>query len=195
MIKKIRPYTKSQFEKFYKTLHGCTGNGELDMCDYNIIKKIVKQVKPKSILELGFGNGSSASMWAAASRTSNIVSIDIWVKDHQNENAFKIQSIMRGGSFKLEWADIHHILTDKNYQNKYDLVFVDGDPYKVEFEVEVAMALNPKYLVLNNWFHPQHREEVQLAANIKGLKLENHFTSECGIALLSNPYYTDANNI
>jgi len=188
MSKKTRPLTKFQFEKFYSTLKECTGIGELNVDDYLIIKKIIKITKPNSILEFGFKNGSSSSMWGAASPLSKIISTDVWVKDIQNENAFKINSIMKGGTFRLDWIDLHKLI-DKKDEYKSDLIFVDGDPYKVEFEVDIAMDLQPKYVVLNNWFHSRHREEVQYSANKRGLKLIEAFTTECGLALLSNPYY------
>ncbi len=190
MSKKIKSLTKPQFEKFYKTLNQCDGIGELKVEDYLTIKKIIKITKPESILEFGFKNGSSASMWGAASPLSKIVSTDVWVKDIQNENAFKINSIMKGGSFRLDWIDIH-TLPEKKESYVSDLIFVDGDPYKVEFEIEIAKQLNPKYIVLNNWFHSRHREEVQLASQRFGFKLIEAFTTECGIAVLSNNDYIE----
>ena len=129
-------------------------------------------------------------MWGAASPLSKIISTDVWVKDIQNENAFKINSIMKGGSFRLDWIDIN-TLPEKKESYISDLIFVDGDPYKVEFEIEIAKQLDPKYIVLNNWFHSRHREEVQLASQRFGFKLIEAFTTECGIAVLSNNDYIE----
>ena len=188
MNKKVKQLTKPQFEKFHKGLKGYTGKGELQREDYLTIKKIIKKTKPKSILEFGFKIGSSAAMWAAASPTSTIVSIDITTNEITNENSNKILAIMQGGFFKLHETDIHD-LNAQYYQS--DLVFVDGDPYKIEFEVEIAKKLNPKYIVLNNWFHSRHRSEVQTASQHFGFKLIEAFTTECGLALLSNNDYKE----
>ena len=188
MNKKVKQLTKPQFEKFHKGLKGYTGKGELQREDYLTIKKIIKKSKPKSILEFGFKIGSSAAMWAAASPTSNIISIDVTTNDITNENSKKILAIMQGGFFKLHETDIHD-LNAQYYQS--DLIFVDGDPYKIEFEVEIAKKLNPKYIVLNNWFHSRHRNEVQTASHNFGFKLIEAFTTECGLALLSNNDYIE----
>ncbi len=191
MNKKVKPLTKPQFEKFYNTLRECNGIGELKSQDYLVIKKIIKKAKPKSILEFGFKNGSSAAMWAAASPSSNIISTDLTVNDITNENSNKIHAIMQGGSFKLHNIDIHHLDKEK-YQS--DLIFIDGNPFEVDLEMDTARELNPEYVVVNNWFHPRHRDEVQTASERNQFKLVDHYATECGLALLSNPYYTKNEN-
>ena len=186
MSKKIKQLTKPQFEKFYSTLKECSGIGELRVQDYLTIKKIIRKTKPESILEFGFKNGSSAAMWAAASPTSNIISVDITTNDITNENSNKILVIMQGGSFNLHKIDLHR-LNKEEYQS--DLIFVDGNPFLIDLEMDTAKSLDPKYIVVNNWFHSRHREEVQSAAQKINFKLVEAFTTECGLALLHNPYH------
>jgi cephalosporin hydroxylase len=102
--------------------------------DYSIYPMILQDIKPKTIIELGSGNGSSA----------------IWMNDLCK--SFEINTAI----FSLEIEDIKPILKEKSlYRELVDINFIQGDAYEIEtfFPKEFLEKLDHPWLIIEDCHH------------------------------------------
>ena len=131
---------------------GCDGN------DPEIFRHIVEGIyetyEIKSILEIGFNIGCSASMWLEWDKTQSVVltSVDICSHHATVPAAQTVQARYGGDRFKFYASDSKEakpLLQGKSF----DMAFIDGDhSYEgVVADTRMAIELGAKVLVYDDW--------------------------------------------
>jgi len=133
-------------------------------------RKISSIVKPKSILEIGFNMGWSASLWLHFTE-AKLTSVDISDKD---ETLFAASVLKEKHPDRFEFIlsdskDVYSKLKDKNF----DMIFIDGDHTfdGVKTDMQLAKDLNIKNVVMDDWL-PQYGPGVQPAAKIFNIVID-----------------------
>lgn len=114
----------------------------------------IEVVNPKSIFEIGFNMGHSASMWLALCG-AEILSCDISQKDETIE-AWNYLTQKHHGRFQFEWRmDIDEAAAKAWAQQYYfDLAFIDGahDDENITNDIQLCKNMNIPYLLFDDWY-------------------------------------------
>lgn len=132
--------------------YGQPMNGSLGPHSLRAVRRAADEVKPDSILEIGFNNGYSSAMWLHFRPEAKIVSVDISDRD----------STLYGVGFLSTW---HHdrfrfVLADSKFcepllpRRDYDLAFVDGDHLEdgVYADLQLCIRLGVPHILLDDWW-------------------------------------------
>lgn len=130
------------------------------------IQDILSISKPKYMLEIGFNIGYSATMWLHHSTIFNtqLTSVDIGWHNDTIKASIAVQE-RYPERFEFILSDSRKVDLPNN---KYDLVFIDGDHGKdgVLSDINLAVNLNIPYLVFDDW----HIDD-NYSSQINGVKI------------------------
>lgn len=142
-------------------------------------REAIEIVKPKSILEIGFNMGYSASMWLNLC-DAHLVSCDISQKD---------ETYLAAAIIGSRYSVTRFIYYDRNrpsflvYVNaiEIDLAFIDGahDEKSIIEDIQLCKDLNIPYLLLDDWYirygetqkAVAHFPELELVKDMNNLRL------------------------
>jgi cephalosporin hydroxylase len=116
--------------------------------DYTIYPMILQDIKPKTIIELGSGNGSSA----------------IWMNDLCK--SFQLDTKM----YSLDIYDVNIYLKGKKmYKPLLDINFIQGDVYNIEkyFPVNLLEKLEHPWLIIEDCHHNTYNMMVYFHTFLK----------------------------
>lgn len=124
-------------------------------------REIAKIVSPKTIFEIGFNLGYSASMWLELLPNASIFTIDISNKEETLRAADILQD-RYGDRFYFKVADSKIIFNSKGYT---DMAFIDGGHLEEDVTHDIQLCLNSgiNWLVLDDWI-PRFGPGVQVSA-------------------------------
>lgn len=118
-----------------------------------IIQDIYAKYQPKTMLEIGFNIGYSASMWLEFDPDNQLklTSVDIGIHADTVKAAEAVKKL-HGDRFEFILCDSRKVknqLTDK----LFDIAFVDGDHSAdgVRSDIQLCLDLGIPYLVIDDW--------------------------------------------
>lgn len=149
------------------------------------LREIIKIVKPKAMLEIGFNMGWSASLWLSLSNKLKLVSCDISAKE-ETIMAAKFLQLKYNKRFFYYMRNNEWLPNLKN-KFKYDLIFIDGGHLikDVVADIELALELQIPHIGFDDFL--EEFGEVQKAIQTFGNKLEQ-VNVNGNIALYKNKY-------
>jgi len=174
---------KHQFTSLLNQLSGAI-TGELEFESFNSIKTICKKTQPKSILELGFNRGVSATMWLENSKAS-LHSIDIRSQQDVESSINYIQNVYPD-RFTYTCMD-HALLSNmvEEFKDKYDLIFIDGDhSYDAIYrDTKNSIQFNPTFIAFDDYFHVAHGHDTKKVIEELNLEIIEEYNTSCGHVL------------
>ena len=153
--------------------------GEMSHHCFETIEDICHITTPNSILEIGFRRGNSALMWLITP-SATLMSLDL--------DDFPIKSVQLLESqfpnrFKYLQCDSRIFKSEETF----DLIFIDGDHSVegIESDIKMSLQLNPKYLVLDDYFHGDHQEIHKVISQFD-LEIMKEYKTHQGQVLIKN---------
>jgi hypothetical protein len=127
-----------------------------------ILEDVMALVRPKVILEIGFGAGASSSLFLALNPLVRLVSVDS-TDDPRIHEAVQMQARRHSGRFEF----VHSLSSEVAPAlagRWFDLAFIDGDHTidGVRGDLAVAKALGIPVVLLDDWW-PHYGPGVQPA--------------------------------
>lgn len=147
-------------------------NGSLGPHSVRAVREISRIAKPKSILEIGFHMGYSASLWLHFNPKASVLSVDISGRDVTRYGAAALK-VRHAGRFDFIQADsgdpvfggilsgaVAADLADERgalrrlAPRKFDFAFIDGDHFEpgVVKDIRLALSLGVKHLAFDDWW-------------------------------------------
>ena len=134
--------------------------GEMTINNLPMFQNVIKTINPQNILEIGFNRGSSALLWLMNS-TVSIHSFDIV----SQPTSIHILSTLYNSRFKFTQMNSFNIVENlgEELTSKFDLIIVDGDhSYQgVKTDMETALILNAKYILVDDYFWHMGKEPIR----------------------------------
>jgi predicted O-methyltransferase YrrM len=114
------------------------------------LRKAVEVFQPKSILEIGFNIGRSASMWLNLS-DATLVSVDIGTQPETLQAAKALEK-----QFPKRFCFLNcdsRLVYDQLKDTKFDMIFIDGDHTEngVDIDIKLGLKLGIKNFVFDDW--------------------------------------------
>lgn len=182
--------TKKEIIKIMEELHpgAC---GHLGLGALNMVEEVVSLTNPKSILEIGFNAGHSASMWLGFSN-AKLTSLDVarppWLTwEGGMKDSVSVIKKHFGDRFEFYIADSQNLETRKQpYMIGHDLFFIDGahEEAPCAHDIETAILFGAKYIFLDDYVDSsptviyaanQFKDSLKL---IRRFKLDNYDVGE-----------------
>ncbi len=151
---------KQQFLEIEKNLAPCVGAlGELHPNSVDDLAHVIKAAEnPKEILDIGFRRGVSTAMWLLTSQ-AKVTSIDLYSPEkHPSGDFTKSVTYLTktfANRFQFIRMDSLNIPKKEDWQNKFDLVFIDGDHSKDLVLADTKNAiqhLKVKYILFDDYY-------------------------------------------
>lgn len=181
---------KQELEQIIANLKtgGCSNPGSHG----KIFEEILKLIKPKNILEIGFFTGASATMWLELTKDLNtkLTSVDPFLDNSTNDYLHSVGRPEEIGEVKVQLASVDTIYN--NYKDrfrfvhkrslaaaidgdlseeKYDLCFIDGEHSEayVTMDLNICLALKIPFILLDDYNEMYNGVRIALA------KMKNRF--------------------
>lgn len=146
--------------------------GEGHWTDFDILKPVVLEMfnkhKVKSILEIGFNIGYSASLFLESDPDNKCkyTSVDIGRWEDTKKAADAVKSLYPD-RFSFILKDSKYVYPDLEDQ-VFDLIFIDGDhsPLGVQRDIALALKLKIPLLLFDDW-HPADSLQGQYSNGVK----------------------------
>ena len=153
--------------------------GEMSHHCFETIEDICHITTPNSILEIGFRRGNSALMWLINS-SATLMSLDI---DDFSIKSVQLLESQFPNRFKYLQCDSRIFKSEETF----DLIFIDGDHSVegIESDIKMSLQLNPKYLVLDDYFHGDHQEIHKVISQFD-LEIMKEYKTHQGQVLIKN---------
>ena len=118
-----------------------------------VIKDIYAQLKPETMLEIGFNIGYSASMWLEfdPDQKLKLTSVDIGIHGDTVKAANAVKEL-HGDRFEFILCDSRKV--KPQLQGRlFDVAFVDGDHSAdgVRNDIQLCLDLGIPYIILDDW--------------------------------------------
>ena len=154
--------------------------GEMSHHCFETIEDICHITTPNSILEIGFRRGNSALMWLINS-SATLMSLDI---DDFSIKSVQLLESQFPNRFKYLQCDSRIFKSEETF----DLIFIDGDHSVegIESDIKMSLQLNPKYLVLDDYFHGDHHQDMYKLISQFDLEIMKEYKTHQGQVLIKN---------
>ena len=133
------------------------------------LRKFLKKVKPKNVIEIGTYQGVSAAIIAEYAKL--VYTIDIIDKPLKKDiwNFLDIKNI--------EFVKIKNNNQKKDFIQKTDadMIFIDGEHYNGELKNDFEISKHVKYILIHD-YAPSFKEVYDFCNNIKGWQKETSGT-------------------
>ena len=163
--------------------------GEMNHHCFETIEDICQITTPNSILEIGFRRGNSALMWLINS-SATLMSLDI--------EDFSIKSVqLLESQFPNRFRYLQCDSRNFKSEETFDLIFIDGDHSfeGIEDDIKMSLQLNPKYLVLDDYFHGDHHQDMCKVISQFNLEIIKEYRTHQGQVLIKNKLRKERNAI
>tara|TARA_B100000745_G_scaffold249396_1_gene171425 strand:- start:61 stop:729 length:669 start_codon:yes stop_codon:yes gene_type:complete len=163
--------------------------GEMNHHCFETIEDICQITTPNSILEIGFRRGNSALMWLINS-SATLMSLDI---DDFSIKSVQLLESQFPNRFKYLQCDSRIFKSEETF----DLIFIDGDHSVdgIESDIKMSLQLNPKYLVLDDYFHGDHHQDMYKLISQFDLEIMKEYKTHQGQVLIKNKLRKERNAI
>ena len=163
--------------------------GEMNHHCFETIEDICQITTPNSILEIGFRRGNSALMWLINS-SATLMSLDI---DDFSIKSVQLLESQFPNRFKYLQCDSRIFKSEETF----DLIFIDGDHSVdgIESDIKMSLQLNPKYLVLDDYFHGDHHQDMYKLISQFDLEIMKEYKTQQGQVLIKNKLRKERNAI
>ena len=163
--------------------------GEMNHHCFETIEDICQITTPNSILEIGFRRGNSALMWLINS-SATLMSLDI---DDFSIKSVQLLESQFPNRFKYLQCDSRIFKSEETF----DLIFIDGDHSVdgIESDIKMSLQLNPKYLVLDDYFHGDHHQDMYKLISQFDLEIMKEYRTHQGQVLIKNKLRKERNAI
>ena len=163
--------------------------GEMSHHCFETIEDICHITTPNSILEIGFRRGNSALMWLINS-SATLMSLDI---DDFSIKSVQLLESQFPNRFKYLQCDSRIFKSEETF----DLIFIDGDHSVegIESDIKMSLQLNPKYLVLDDYFHGDHHQDMYKLISQFDLEIMKEYKTHQGQVLIKNKLRKERNAI
>ena len=163
--------------------------GEMDRHCFATISDICQITTPNSILEIGFRRGNSALMWLINS-SATLMSLDI---DDFSVKSVQLLESTFPDRFRYMQCDSRNFKSEETF----DLIFIDGDHSfeGIEGDIKMSLQLNPKYLVLDDYFHGDHHQDMCKVISQFNLEIMKEYKTHQGQVLIKNKLRKERNAI
>ena len=163
--------------------------GEMSHHCFETIEDICQTTSPNSILEIGFRRGNSALMWLINS-SATLMSLDI---DDFSIKSVQLLESQFPNRFKYLQCDSRIFKSEETF----DLIFIDGDHSVdgIESDIKMSLQLNPKYLVLDDYFHGDHHQDMYKLISQFDLEIMKEYRTHQGQVLIKNKLRKERNAI
>ena len=163
--------------------------GEMNHHCFETIEDICQITTPNSILEIGFRRGNSALMWLINS-SATLMSLDI---DDFSIKSVQLLESQFPNRFKYLQCDSRIFKSEETF----DLIFIDGDHSVdgIESDIKMSLQLNPKYLVLDDYFHGDHHQDMYKLISQFDLEIMKEYKTHQGQVLIKNKLRKESNAI
>ena len=163
--------------------------GEMNHHCFETIEDICQTTSPNSILEIGFRRGNSALMWLINS-SATLMSLDI---DDFSIKSVQLLESQFPNRFKYLQCDSRIFKSEETF----DLIFIDGDHSVdgIESDIKMSLQLNPKYLVLDDYFHGDHHQDMYKLISQFDLEIMKEYKTHQGQVLIKNKLRKERNAI
>ena len=154
--------------------------GEMSHHCFETIEDICHITTPNSILEIGFRRGNSALMWLINS-SATLMSLDI---DDFSIKSVQLLESQFPNRFKYLQCDSRIFKSEETF----DLIFIDGDHSVegIESDIKMSLQLNPKYLVLDDYFHGDNHQDMYKIISQFDLEIIKEYRTHQGQVLIKN---------
>ena len=163
--------------------------GEMNHHCFETIEDICQITTPNSILEIGFRRGNSAIMWLITT-SATLMSLDI---DDFSIKSVQLLESQFPNRFKYLQCDSRIFKSEETF----DLIFIDGDHSVdgIESDIKMSLQLNPKYLVLDDYFHGDHHQDMYKLISQFDLEIMKEYKTHQGQVLIKNKLRKERNAI
>lgn len=165
-----------------------------------VVNDIYAQIKPETMLEIGFNIGYSASMWLEfdPDQKLKLTSVDIGIHGDTVKAADAVKQL-HGDRFEFILCDSKKVKSQ--IQGKlFDIAFIDGDHSAegVAHDIQMCLDLKIPYLLLDDWHEviaDRHVNPIRKTceetfknkiSRIKVYDLEGIKPETCKVALYKN---------
>lgn len=165
-----------------------------------VVKDILARIKPKTMLEIGFNIGYSASMWLEfdPSQKLKLTSVDIGIHKDTVKAAEAVKNL-HSDRFEFILSDSKKV--KPQLEGKlFDVAFVDGDHSAsgVSNDIQMCLDLKIPYLIMDDWhevIEDRHVNEINKTCEetfknkislVKVYDLEGINPPTCKVALYRN---------
>ena len=163
--------------------------GEMSHHCFETIEDICQTTSPNSILEIGFRRGNSALMWLINS-SATLMRLDI---DDFSIKSVQLLESQFPNRFKYLQCDSRIFKSEETF----DLIFIDGDHSVdgIESDIKMSLQLNPKYLVLDDYFHGDHHQDMYKLISQFYIEIMKEYRTHQGQVLIKNKLRKERNAI